>query len=338
MVCFSIAVVMALVFFVIKTRFAITLTLSAALVSVALNHVVVALMKRGVRREWAIVMVVGGMLTIGVGLGFLLVPPAVAQAKALVVEAPNLWQRLEHSRFFEILNARFDLKDTLRQSGSPVSAAPPLLNVIGGVLSLIGGLISLLFLAVFMLIFGGDLVHGLLVELSTTHRDRYERIAEKVYHSVGGYLVGLLGICSLNATLTTTFLAIIRMPYFLPLGIISGTSSLIPYAGPLVTGTAITLMVLATAGLWKALAAAGYFVLYGQLEGNVVGPLVYRRTVHVNPLITLLSILFLAEFMGLVGAIVAVPVAAAAQIVVREWVAAKRGVHPDSPAAETPLG
>lgn len=135
---------------------------------------------------------------------------------------------------------------------------------------------------------------------------------------------GLLGICSINALLTTTFLAIIRMLYFLPLGILSGTLSLIPYAGPLVTGVLITVLALITGGLWKAVATAVYFVLYGQLEGNILGPLVYRRTAHVNPLVTLLAILFLAEFMGIAGAVIAVPIAAVGQIVVRELLLLRR--------------
>ena len=86
---------------------------------------------------------------------------------------------------------------------------------------------------------------------------------------------------------------------------------------------------LVTGGVWKALAAAIYFVLYGQLEGNVLAPLIYRRTVDVNPLVTLLAILFMAEFIGIAGAILAVPVAAAGQIVMRELLAFRRsrGAH-----------
>jgi predicted PurR-regulated permease PerM len=61
-----------------------------------------------------------------------------------------------------------------------------------------------------------------------------------------------------------------------------------------------------------------YFILYGQLEGNVLSPIIFRRTVHINPLVTTLAILFMAEFMGLPGAIIAVPAAATAQIVLRE--------------------
>lgn len=99
--------------------------------------------------------------------------------------------------------------------------------------------------------------------------------------------------------------------------------------GPLVVGAAITLFALATGGTWIGLAAAIYFAVYGQLEGNVLAPFVYRRTAHVNQLVTLLAMLFLAELMGTAGAVVAVPVAAAAQIVVAEIVAMRReGARP----------
>jgi predicted PurR-regulated permease PerM len=64
-----------------------------------------------------------------------------------------------------------------------------------------------------------------------------------------------------------------------------------------------------------------YFILYGQLEGSVLSPLIFRRTVHINPLVTTLAILFMAEFMGLPGAIIAVPAAATAQILAREILA-----------------
>src|SRR6185503_251865 len=131
-------------------------------------------------------------------------------------------------------------------------------------------------------------------------------------------------ICLINATLTTTFLAIDGVPFFLPLGLLAGMSSMVPYAGPFVVGTLISLIALATEGMWHGIAAAIYFVVYGQLEGNVLGPLVFRRTVHVNPLVVTLSILFCGEFAGILGAIVAVPIVAALQIVLRELLRIRR--------------
>jgi predicted PurR-regulated permease PerM len=145
-----------------------------------------------------------------------------------------------------------------------------------------------------------------------------------IYRSVGGYVAGLIAICSINSALTTTFLAITGMPFFLPLGILSGISSAVPYAGPLVSGVTITLLALITGGPLKALITGIYFILYGQLEGSVLSPLIFRRTVHINPLVTTLAILFMAEFMGLPGAIIAVPAAATAQILAREILSLRR--------------
>lgn len=334
-VCFTILAVTALVDFLLHTQLALLLTLGAVMLAVALNHLVLALVRRRVRRGLAIALVSVGLLSLFVGLGFMLVPPAIIQARALAAEVPALWQKLQQTRFFLALDQRFHLHEQLTQSGDKgAGAIAPMLSAIGGIVSALATLLTLTVLTLFVLIFGPDLAVAGLDLLPPEKRARAERVAMNIYRSVGGYVGGLLGICSINAVLTTTFLAIARMPFFLPLGILSGLSSLVPYAGPLLAGVTITVVALATGGAWKAAATAIYFILYGQLEGNVLAPTIYRRTAHVNPLVTTLAILFLAEFMGLPGAVIAVPLAAAGQIVLRELLAVRvereaKGAPPD---------
>ncbi|HET8568464.1 MAG TPA: AI-2E family transporter [Candidatus Limnocylindria bacterium] len=321
-VCFGVAIVAGLVLFLLETKLALVLTLGGAIAAVAMDHAVEAVAPR-LGRPWAIALVLCGLLVIWVALGLLLVPPIVSQARALSSEAPALWRKLLGTPLFASLDARFHFLEQLRDSAP--GAATALSTAVGGVVSALGGLLAFVFLAVFMLVFGRDLAAAFFSEvMSPANRERAERIGWNIYRAMGGYLGGLLGICAINATLTTVVLVILRTPFFLPLGILAGASSLVPYAGPLVAGGTVTLFVLATGGAWKALAAAIYFVLYGQLEGNILAPLIYRRAVDVNPLVTLLAILFLAEFMGIAGAILAVPVAAAAQIVMREVLALRR--------------
>jgi predicted PurR-regulated permease PerM len=322
-VCFGVAISAGLVLFLLETKLALVLTLGGALAAVALDHVVAALTARGLRRSWAIAAVLVGLLALWVALGFLLVPPIASQARALSAETPALWGKLRDAPLFATLDGRFHFLDQLRDSIP--GAATALSTAVGGVVSALGGLLAFAFLAVFMLVFGRELATAFFAEVvSPGSRERTERVASTIYRAIGGYLGGLLGICAVNATLTTVLLVVLRTPFFLPLGILSGASSLVPYVGPLVTGATVTVFVLVTGGAWKALAAAIFFVLYGQLEGNVLAPLVYRRTVDVNPLVTLLAILFLAELMGVAGAILAVPVAAAVQIVVREVLVFRR--------------
>jgi predicted PurR-regulated permease PerM len=91
-----------------------------------------------------------------------------------------------------------------------------------------------------------------------------------------------------------------------------------------VAGASVTLIALATGGIWKALATAIYFIAYGQLEGQILGPMVLRRTAHMNPLLTLLSVLFFVEVAGVTGAVLAVPLVATLQIILRELLAIRR--------------
>ncbi len=334
-VCFAVVATAALVLFVFQTRLALTLTIAAMMVAIALDHVVRRMEARGIRRGWAIALTTLAVVLLLTGLVLIVVPTAVHQLREFISSTPRILANLRDSARFQALNERFGIEDRLKDAlsgafGLAQSAVNPILAAVTSALSAVAGFLTVLALTVFMLVFGGRLVQRLLALVPPHDRPRWEGVLAKSYRAVGGYLGGVLVICSVNATLTTTVLALTGTPYFLPLGLLSGFSSLVPYAGPILTGGFITLVVLITGGAVKALITLGYFLLYGQLEGNVLGPFVFRRTVHLDPLITLLGILFLAELLGIAGAVVAVPAVALAQIVARELLAARR----DRTAAE----
>jgi predicted PurR-regulated permease PerM len=328
-VSFGVLLVLCLVVAVIHSVVAISLAVAAMLAAVALDHGVQLLVKRNVGRSLSIAIVTLAMLGVVVGLGFTLIPPAVDQGKAFIQQAPTFVRTARSSRLFHTLDNQFHLADRIQKAekdlpGMLEGAATPIMSALGGLLSLVGGAITVFFLTVFMLIFGGRVIRAALAEARAERRTVYRTVLNKIYQSIGGYLGGLALICTINATLTTTFLAINRVPFFLPLGILSGASSMIPYAGPLVSGVFISLIALVTGGTWHGLASGIYFILYGQLEGNILSPLIFRRTVHVNPLVITLSVLFLGEIAGVVGAVIAVPVVAAFQIVLREILSERR--------------
>ncbi|MCP3063078.1 AI-2E family transporter [Myxococcus sp. K38C18041901] len=323
-VCFAVLAVLALVVLVVRTRVALTLTGIAALIALALEHGVSRLQRWKVPRALAIALMLTGALTVLATLALLVIPATAAQVDALVVQWPQLWQEVRESRPFRGLNSRLHNLGWIR----PLEDATPqlatgtlpslLMYALGSMVGLVGGALSVFFLVVFMLVFGGGLLKRMLDLPKPEHRLRYVRVMRNVYRATGGYLTGLTLICTFNALLTSAVLAALGVPYFLPLGIMSGFSSMVPYAGPVVAGGFITLLTWATGDMWMALGVMTYFVLYGQLEGNVLAPLVFRRTVHVNPLLILLAVLFCAELGGIVGAVVAVPVAATVQIIIRE--------------------
>jgi putative heme transporter len=329
-VCFAVAMTAAAVIFVLRTRGTLTLAACAALVAVALNHVVHFLQRRGIGRGWAIVIVMFSACVLLAGVLVLVIPAAVAQGHSLVEQAPKLLGDIRSSGLFSFLDRNFDIEESLRESltkgggGLAQTGASPVLGAIGGVLSAVAATATMAALVVFMLVFGPGLLSELSHLLNEELRNQWDRIAIRAYASIGGYLGGLLFICTVNATLTTTCLALLKLPFFLPLGILSGFSSLVPYAGPVTVAVLVTVLTLLTSGAVKAALVVGYFLLYGQFEGNVLGPYVFRRTVHLDPLVTLLAILLLAELMGVVGAVLAVPVVAVAQVVFRDLVMDRR--------------
>lgn len=318
--------VVAVVFAILHSLLSITLTAAALLLTLALERPVQFLTRHGVHRvlSVALVAVLGlGLLT---GIGFTLIPPVVSQGKALVQRAPEYVRKVKHSSLVRRLDERFSLSEQLEDAEKNAThvvagAASPVLAAVGGVLSFIGATVTVFFLTIFMLVFGGPLVEAGLQQLPARQRETADAIAHHVYQSVGGYIASLAIICATNASCTTAFLAINRVPFFLPLGVLSGLSSTVPYAGPVVAGAAISLLSFLTGGLWHGVATVIYFVIYGQIEGNILSPLVFRRAIKVNPLVVTLSILFLGEIGGVTGAVVAVPLVATLQVVLRELAA-----------------
>jgi predicted PurR-regulated permease PerM len=329
-VCFAVLSVAMLAVLLVKAEVALVLTGLAALIAVALDHVVSLMVRRArMKRGFAIALVLTVLLLALTAVAVLVIPAAITQGQELVLQAPGLIDKIRDSRLFHRLDEHFHILQQLQRQGRNTTelasgALPPLLRAVTGVFSLVGAALTIAFFVVFMLVFGPELVQRTLAQALPERRARYQRVVSKVYTATGGYLGGLTFICSINATLTTTCLAILGVPYFLPLGIASGFSSMVPYAGPFLTGGAITLLTLATAGGWKALAVFIYFNLYGQLEGNVLAPLVFKRTVHVNPLLTLFAVVFFAELAGIIGAVIAVPLLATGQIILRELLLVRR--------------
>jgi len=314
---------------VVNARTGFTFIAIAAFMAAALNHAVQWLEKRRFSRWAAIAIVMAAIVGVLVGAFLLLVPAVVKQVRSLIANFPNIIASIRGSSLYRILDQQFNLTEQIQRAESELPQAlqrslNPALKALTGILTSAVGFITVFFLTIFMLIFGGRLVEGALNEATAASRVRYRRVLLKIYDSVGGYLVGISLVCAVNATLTTTVLAILRVPFFLPLGILSGFSSLVPYAGPVVMTVIVTLITLATSGLVKAIVVAVYFILYGQLEGNVLAPVVFRRTVNVNPLVSLMALVVFSELAGIGGAVAAVPLAAMGQIIVHELLVLRR--------------
>lgn len=328
-ICATVVGALAAIYLFIHGIVTLTLTVTAILLAVAFNHGVERLEKWGLKRQPAIAVVMTLVLGALVGVGFLIIPATVAQVRDLIERLPELNERMHQTRVFQWLDARVGLEQRLGTLGQDnpgllQRAVDPALRVLGGLLAGVGAFVTVLFLVVFMLVYGGRVVRGVLAESLPVHRQRYERVLNKVYQAVGGYLSGLALIGAVNAICATLFLAILGVPYFLPLGILSGLGSLIPLLGATLAGILLSLVALASGGFWDFLVVGVYVTLYQQFENHVLAPVIYKRTVELNPLVTLIGIILFAELAGVLGTLLAVPIVGTCQIVVRELLLLRR--------------
>jgi predicted PurR-regulated permease PerM len=126
-------------------------------------------------------------------------------------------------------------------------------------------------------------------------------------------------LISLIAAIAATIaLSIVKIPFAIPLGILVGVLDLLPLVGATLAAVIVVVVCLFNSTT-AALVMAGFFLLYQQLENNILQPLVYGRTVQLSPLMVLMSAIIGVALGGILGALVAIPVAACLQIVIRDY-------------------
>jgi predicted PurR-regulated permease PerM len=144
-----------------------------------------------------------------------------------------------------------------------------------------------------------------------------ERIGAGVYHSVGGFVTGNLLASLLAGVVATVIMLVAGVPYAVPLGLFVAIIELVPYVGPLVATIVVTAVAL-TVGLTSALVALALLLVYHAIEGHSLRPMLYGRAVKLSPLAVLVAILLGTEIAGILGALVAIPVAGSIQVLLRE--------------------
>jgi predicted PurR-regulated permease PerM len=304
---------------------ALLLTSAALLLAVALNPLVTWLERRRVPRWAGIALAMIGVVAVIGVIGWLLIPPIAGQIAELVKEWPDLLAKARRSSVYVFLQRHVGIEAWIAHVERQLpSMLPAALTVTRSILEALGALVTVLFVALFMLASGRPLVRGALAQARPERRARYAELLHRIYRALGGYVAGHLTIVLIQAAATSTFLAIVGVPFFLPIGLLSGLASLIPFAGVAIVGTVGALIAWATHGLGTGIGTAAYYILYQQFENHVLYPMVYRRTVELNPLVIILAVLFVAELGGIPGAILAVPLCAAGQIVVRAVLRARR--------------
>jgi predicted PurR-regulated permease PerM len=256
-------------------------------------------------------------------VGVVVVPSVVKQVRQLSHEAPHYAMELRRNGTFRSYDDRYHITAHVESDARVLpsrlgNATGALQAVTVKAFGVVGQLVTVLSLAFLLILHGRNYVN-MALRLTGPREARYRALIADVNHAVATYMLGNVAI-SLLATLSTWLvLTILGVPYALSLGVVVGFFDLIPMVGATI-GAIIVGLATATVDFPTAtIVWVVFVVLYQRFENYVVQPLVYGRALDINPLVTILSVLAGASLLGILGALLAIPVAAAIQIVLRDW-------------------
>jgi len=298
-------------------------------------------LEQWMRRGLAIAVVYLGLLAVPILLGALIVPPFVREGNNAAHDAPkyadDVTEYVQKNRTLRKLNRDYDITEKLQQEAgklpSKLGGATKTLRDVGfGIVNSIFALVTILILTAFLLGSGPQWVDRLLELQPPGRRERMRRALRHMARAVGGYVAGVLLQASIAGILTYIVLSILGVPFRAPLAVLVFLFDLLPLVGATIAAVLVGIVTVFNDFPTVTIIWVIWSIVYQQVENTVIQPRIQQRTVQVHPFIVMVSVLCGATLLGIVGALVAIPVAASIQIVLREWWDYRRAAESDGPA------
>lgn len=308
-------------FYMIVFLFFVALSLT-----VALEPAVKQLQGRGVRKEYGVVLLYGLLVVVAGLLLWLMGPPLIDQVQQVVAELPDYYTNL---RSF-LLASNIGLVRGVGRAWPVELSLPALAATAGGgdgedvsftwhylsvMLRTFFAMLGVFFLTYYWTLEGDRILRKLLLQAPPARREEWRRLIDEINGKIGGYFRGqvilcvIVGVCSLAAFL------LLGIPNAVMLGLVMGIFEAVPVIGPTLGAIPAVLMTLATAPE-KTLWVIGALVAIQALENNLLVPRVMDESVGVNAVVSMVAIAAFGALFGIVGAILAIPLAAIVQIVI----------------------
>jgi len=305
----------------------LVLILIALFLAAGLNPAVEALQKRRMSRSAAVTVIFSAVILFVIFFALVVVPPVVTQGSQLINTAPSLLQDLMKNETINKLNDQFGLIDTLQAKlKSFTSDGTLLISAFGGVFgvgkSVLSGFFTAFTILVLTLYFITSLPQAINLSLSivpASRRDRVGRLIHAVIARIGAFVGSQILIAAMAAVFVVILATSLGMPSPIAIGMIVLVVALIPLVGHFLGCAVVTLIALTQSVLIGAIAFVAY-VVYVQVENYIVTPRIMKRTLSVPGAVTIIAALIGSSLLGLVGGLLAVPVAASIILILDEVV------------------
>jgi predicted PurR-regulated permease PerM len=337
---FGILSVAALALAVYSIRSILVLVAIAVFIAVSLDPAVRWLIRLGLRRAVAVSIIF--LIAFGLFAAFVLAvtPPLIREGNQLFSNLPGYIERLpEQSSFYRDLDERFQLSERATQfTGKlPERLAGGAVGYVQRVAGAIASALTVIVLTIYVMSDLPRLRRGLVSLFPRARRARVAEVLNVLVEKVGAYMIGNVIVSIIAGVAAFIALAVLGVPYALALAVVVAIADMIPLIGATLGAVVCVAISFFTTDLWPTtIVVIGFFVVYQQLENYLIAPRVMRNTVNISSLAVLLAALIGANVLGLVGALMAIPVAAAVKVVLTPVVAGQDAAAAPAVAQEQP--
>jgi predicted PurR-regulated permease PerM len=293
--------------------------------AVSLNPIVTALTRqqRVPMPRWAAVLVVGlGVLALVAGFLAVIVPPVDHEVTALLHQVPRLLNEAQNqSTWLGRMEAKYHVFSKIESSLSAKSLdASTLTNVVGAgryVLSMLTSTLAVVALTIYFLAGLPNVVNAAYRTVPASRRARARSLGDKILTQVGRYMLGSALNAGIAGFATFVWTALLGIPYPAALGLMVALLDMVPVIGSTVGGAIVTLVALSHS-MPLAIATLVFYIAFRLTEDYLLLPKVMRHAVDVPPIVTVVAVLIGGALMGIIGALMAIPTAAALKLITQE--------------------
>jgi predicted PurR-regulated permease PerM len=300
----------------------------AIFIALGFEPVVIRLEKLGMRRRWAIITVMASLLTVLAILISAVLPPLASQAARFIKSAPLVMQTLNDIPLVANLDRQFDgaISNALSNAGEFLANSANWPSMVGGLLqvgiSIFNGFFGAIIVLILTLYFMASLdgfkrwTYSL---VPSSRRQKFASIAEQISESVGRYVMGQVSIGVIQSIVVFILLSVLNVPYALVIAAFAFLLGLIPLVGT-ITAAVIASLVALSVSPNTAIIVAVFYLIYMQVEAYIISPRIMSRAVQVPGAVVVIGALAGGAILGVLGALVAIPVAASIMLILRQVV------------------
>ena len=319
----------------------------AAFIAIALSGPI-NLLQRRMKRGLAIAIVYITLILTPFVLIGLLVPPVVTQANNLVNNLPQYAQEVTEfvngndqlRQLQEDYDITGKLEEQARKLPSRLGDAAGVLSDIGlGLVNSIFAAVTILVLSIFMVGSGRRFLDAWARQQGPEREAWMHNLFGRIANAIGNYVAGALLQATVAGVTSYIMLLILGVPFALPLAVIVFLLDLVPLVGATLGAILVGIVTVFNDFPIDTIIWAIYAIIYQQVENNIIQPRIQARAVQLEPLIVLISVLFGSTLFGVLGALLAIPVAASIQITIREyWTLRRLALLPTTSVQEASSG